>query len=368
MKYDYLIVGSGLFGSIFAREMTDAGAKCLVIDKRNHIGGNCYTKNYNGIHIHQYGPHIFHTNSDAIWTYVNKWTKFNNFTYRPKVKYNNEIYSFPINLFTLYQMWGVSTPIEAKKRLEKEQVKIKNPSNLEEWIVSQVGIEIYKKFIYGYTKKQWNKDPKELPASIIKRLPIRLVYDDNYFDDKYQGIPVNGYTEIFEKLLDGIECRLDADYLSDRIQFNKIAQKIVYTGAIDEFFDYDIGQLEWRSLRFDHKILNILDYQGVAAVNYTEESIPYTRVIEHKHFNFGKQEDTVVTFEYPENWDISKEKYYPINDKINNALYEKYKARIDQSKYIFGGRLADYKYYDMHQVVGSALSRAEKQKYLKDII
>ena len=361
-EYDYVIVGSGLFGAVFAREMTDAGAKCIVIDRRSHVGGNCYTRNVGGIHVHEYGPHIFHTDSDKVWNYMNRWTKFNHFTYRPKVKYEDNIYSFPINLLTLYQMWGVTTPEEAKLRLEKERVSIKNPSNLEEWILSQVGEDIYRKFIYGYTKKQWNRSPKDLPASIIKRLPIRLVYDDNYFDDKYQGIPIDGYTPIFERLLDGIRVEVGVDYFSDRSKWDSIAKKVVYTGAIDEFFNYDMGMLEWRSLIFEHEVLDISDYQGVAAVNYTEENIPYTRIVEHKHFNFGKQSHTVITREYPQNWDLTKEKFYPISDEKNNLLFGRYRERIDTSKYIFGGRLADYKYYDMHQVVGSALVRSEKEK------
>jgi UDP-galactopyranose mutase len=359
--YDYLIVGSGLFGSIFAREMTDRGAKCLVIDKRNHIGGNCYTENKDGIHIHKYGPHIFHTNSDKIWNYMNRWTSFNHFTYRPKVNYQNKLYSFPINLFTLYQLWGVTTPAEARQRIEKEKIHIENPSNLEEWVLSQVGTQIYETFIKGYTKKQWNRSPKELPASIVKRLPIRLIFDDNYFDDKYQGIPVDGYTAIFDKLLKDVPLQTGVDYLQERDKWNSIADKVVYTGAIDEFFDYDLGTLEWRSLKFEEEHLDISDYQGVAAINYTDENIPFTRIVEHKHFNFGKQNYTVITREYPEDWNVTKEKYYPVNDNKNNLLYSLYKDRIDHSKYIFGGRLADYKYYDMHQVVASALVTSEKQ-------
>jgi UDP-galactopyranose mutase len=359
--YDYLIVGSGLFGSVFAREMTDKGAKCLVIDKRNHIGGNCYTENKDGIHIHKYGPHIFHTNSDRIWQYMNRWTSFNHFTYRPKVNYQNKLYSFPINLFTLYQLWGVTTPAAARERIEQEKMYIENPSNLEEWILSQVGKQIYETFIYGYTKKQWNRSPKDLPASIIKRLPIRLVFDDNYFDDKYQGIPIDGYTAIFDKLLKDVPLQIGVDYLKERNKWNNIADKVVYTGAIDEFFDYDLGTLEWRSLRFEEEHLDISDYQGVAAINYTDENIPFTRIVEHKHFNFGKQNHTVITREYPEDWNVTKEKYYPVNDNKNNLLYSLYKDRIDHSKYIFGGRLADYKYYDMHQVVASALVTSEKQ-------
>jgi UDP-galactopyranose mutase len=360
--YDYLIVGSGLFGSVFARQMTDRGAKCLVIDKRSHIGGNCYTSDVGGINVHEYGPHIFHTSSDRVWDYMNRWTKFNHFVNRPKVHYKGELYSFPINLFTLYQLWGVKTPIEAKKKLEGVRVSIPNPQNLEEWVLSQVGEEIYHKFVYGYTKKQWGRDPKNLPSFIIKRLPIRLTFDDNYYEDKYQGIPIGGYTAIFEKLLDGIDHEIGVDYILDRDALEKKAKKIVYTGPIDEFFDCDNGRLAWRSIRFEHETIEILDYQGNAVVNYTEENIPYTRVIEHKHFEFGKQSHTVVTKEYSQTWDSSKEKFYPVNDDENNELYQKYKTRIDSNRYIFGGRLADYKYYDMHQVVGSALVRSEKEK------
>jgi UDP-galactopyranose mutase len=361
MKYDYLIIGSGLFGSIFAREATNNGFKCLVIDKRNHIGGNCFTKKIDGIDVHEYGPHIFHTNSIKVWNYMNKWTEFNHFTYRPRVNYKNKIYSFPINLMTLYQLWGTKTPEEAIKKLNEVKVKIDNPSNLEEWILTQVGEELYQTFVYGYTKKQWGKHPNELPSFIIKRLPIRLTYNDNYFDDIYQGIPVDGYTAIFEKLLYGINVDLNTDYLNDREYFNKLAKKIIYTGPIDEFFNYEYGMLEWRSLKFEHEHLNIPDYQGVATVNYTDESIPYTRICEHKHFTFGKQNTTVITKEYPQSWDKTKEKYYPVNDNRNNELFLKYKKQIDNKKYIFGGRLADYKYYDMHQVVGSALEATKKE-------
>lgn len=361
MIYDYLIVGSGLFGSVFAREMVNAGAKCLVIDKRKHIGGNCYTTNNDGINVHEYGPHIFHTNSDYVWEYVNKYTKFNSFVNRPKIFFKDKLYSFPINLFTLYQLWGVKTPEEAKKKLDEVKLKIKDPKNLEEWILTQVGEEIYQTFIYGYTKKQWGKHPNELPSFIIKRLPIRLNHDDNYYEDKYQGIPIGGYTQIFQKLLKDIPVEVGVNYLNDIEKFNSMAKKIVYTGGIDEFFNYEHGVLEWRSLDFKHETLNIEDFQGNAVVNYTQESIPYTRICEHKHFEYGKQKHTVITKEYSQAWDKTKEKFYPINDDKNNNLYQQYKKLIDNKKYIFGGRLADYKYYDMHQVIGSALVRSETE-------
>jgi UDP-galactopyranose mutase len=361
MKYDYLIVGSGLFGSIFANKLTKAGAKCLVVDKRRHIGGNCHTTDYHGIHVHDYGPHIFHTNNKPIWDYMNSIVEFNSFVNRPKVKYKNKIYSFPINLLTLYQLWGIQTPEEAVKKLNDVKINIENPQNLEEWCLSQVGEEIYNTFIYGYTRKQWGRHPNELPSFIIKRLPIRLNFDDNYYEDKYQGIPIGGYTQIFNKLLKNIPIELGVDYLNDRDKLDNLASKIVYSGPIDEFFNSEYGTLEWRSLRFEQEILNIPDYQGTAAVNYTDFDIPYTRICEHKHFEYGKQDYTVITKEYPQNWDKSKEKYYPINDEKNNELYQKYKSKINTGRYIFGGRLADYKYYDMHQVVGSALVRVEAE-------
>ena len=357
--YNYLIVGSGLFGSIFARELTDKGFKCLVIDKRNHIGGNCFTENIEGINVHKYGPHIFHTSDDRVWEYMNKYTKFNHFVNRPKVNYKNNIYSFPINLMTLYQIYNVSTPEQARLILEHVRYDIPTPRNLEDWVLSQVGKEIYEIFIKGYTTKQWGCDPKSLPTSIIKRLPIRLNYDDNYFFDKYQGIPIGGYTEIFNKLLDGIDVKLNVDYFEDREYWNDQATKVVYTGPIDRYYDFIFGKLEYRSLEFKTKTINSKDFQGNAVVNYTDLETEYTRIIEHKHFEFGDQLKTVVTEEYPR---TEGEPYYPINNEANNVRYGEYKKLMALEKnVIFGGRLADYKYYDMHQVVASALKRVKEE-------
>jgi UDP-galactopyranose mutase len=358
--YDFLIVGSGLFGSTFAQQANERGYRCLIIDKRSHIGGNCYTENVEGINVHKYGPHIFHTSDKRIWDYVNRFAEFNNFVNRPKVNYEGNVYSFPINLFTLYQLFGVKTPEEAESVLEKVRIHNTSPRNLEEWILSQVGEEIYQKFIYGYTKKQWGRDPKELPSSIIKRLPIRLTYDDNYFSDTYQGIPIGGYTKMIENMQKGIEIRLGVDFFTDRRELEKIAKTIVFTGAIDEFFNYSLGSLEYRSLKFETQFMeDVPDYQGNAIINYTEESVPFTRICEHKHFEFGRSKSTVITREYPDNWVVGKERYYPVNNSENNIRYVEYKKMADSlgEKYIFGGRLAEYKYYDMHQVIGSALAK-----------
>jgi len=355
-KYDYIIVGAGFFGSIMARELTDAGAKCLVIEKRNHIGGNCYTENVDGIHVHEYGPHIFHTNNLHIWNYMSRYTTFNHFRLTSKQFYDNKLYSFPINLFTLYQLWGVITPEEAEQKLQSVIIPNENPLNFEEWILSKVGKEIYEKFIYDYTVKQWGTEPKNLPAFIIKRLPIRLTFDDNYYYDKYQGIPENGYTQIFEKLLEGIPLLLNTDYLLNKEYFDNLGKKIVYTGPIDEFFNYEYGHLEWRSLKFEKEVINKKYHQGGAVVIYPEKKFLYTRIIEHKHFNFGEQNFTIITREYPHEWNGGEEKYYPVNNEKNQQLYLKYKNQIDNKKYIFGGRLANYAYYDMHQVIELALT------------
>jgi len=360
MKYDLLIVGSGLFGSTIANLATADGLSCFIIDKRSHVGGNCYTENVDGIDVHKYGPHIFHTNNDEIWNYVNRFTKFNNYINRPKVKYNDKIFSFPINLMTIYQLWGIDNPEDAKKKLDTVKIQIENPKNLEEWILSQVGEEIYYTFIYGYTKKQWNKDPKELPSFIIKRLPIRLSFDDNYFFDKYQGIPENGYTEMILNMIYGIDFDLGCDYFDNRSYYDGMAKKVVYTGPIDKFFDYEFGELEYRSLKFETSTLNTKDYQGNAIINYTSDKIPFTRIIEHKHFNTHRTStipNTMITKEYPEEYVNTMEPYYPINDSKNTEIYTKYKQLSkNNTKYIFGGRLAEYRYYDMHQIIGSALN------------
>jgi UDP-galactopyranose mutase len=359
--YDFLIVGCGLFGATFASKAKENGRKCLIIDSRNHIGGNCYTENIEGINIHKYGPHIFHTNNDDIWKYVNTFTEFNSYINRPKVSFKNKIYSFPINLFTLYQLWGVSKPEDAIKKLNEAKIDIKNPSNLEEWILSQVGEEIYYTFIYGYTKKQWQTDPKNLPSSIIKRLPIRTDFNDNYFFDKHQGIPIGGYTKMIQNMLENVEIILNENYFDKRDYWNSKAKIIIFTGKIDEFYEYKYGKLEYRSLNFEMQKFLIKDFQGNAVVNYTEENVPYTRIIEHKHFEFGNQDYTFITKEYPTDFNVNKIPYYPINDEKNNEIYKMYlNLNKTNSQVIFGGRLAEYKYYDMHQIIGSALNKFSK--------
>jgi UDP-galactopyranose mutase len=361
MKYDFLIVGSGLFGSVFAHEATKAGKKCLIIEKRNHIGGNCYTEKIDNINIHKYGPHIFHTNDKKIWDWIQQFGEFNQYKHSPKVNYKGEIYSFPINLLTLNKLWGVTTPEEAIEKLEEVKIKCDNPRNLEDWILSQVGNDIYETFIKGYTKKQWNKDPKELPSSIIKRLPIRTNYNDNYFFDKYQGIPIDGYTNLFKNMLKGIDILENIDYFSEKDKWDSMADKVVFTGKIDEFFDYKFGELEYRSLTFVEERHETEDYQGCSIVNYTDLETPQTRITEHKHFDDAKSDVTWITKEYPKNYQNGDTPYYPINDDKNNELYRKYKEHADSTpNVIFGGRLSEYKYYDMHQIIASALTKVKK--------
>ena len=364
-KYDYLIVGAGLFGAVFAHEMTKQGKKCLVIDKRKHLGGNVYCEEREGINVHKYGAHIFHTNDKKIWEYVNSFVEFNRYTNSPLANYNNELFNLPFNMNTFYQLWGVKTPEEAKLKI-KEQVDhsgIKNPKNLEEQAISLVGIDIYEKLIKGYTEKQWGRKCTELPAFIIKRLPVRFTFDNNYFNDKYQGIPVGGYNKLIEGLLKGIETKTGVDFFEEKEQYEALAKKIVFTGKIDEYFDYQYGKLEYRSLEFDHETLDTPNYQGNAVVNYTEGDIPYTRILEHKHFEFGKQDKTVITREYPKEWEEGSEPYYPVNDEKNSKTYLQYKRLAEYTEnVIFGGRLAEYRYYDMHQVIGSALQKTKNIK------
>jgi len=361
-QYDYLIVGSGLFGAVFAHEAKKKGKKCLVIDKRNHQGGNVYCEQVEGINVHKYGAHIFHTNDKEIWDYVNQFVEFNRYTNSPVAFYKDEVYNLPFNMNTFQQLWGVRTPEEAQNKID-EQVKasgIKDPKNLEEQAISLVGIDIYEKLIKGYTEKQWGRKATELPAFIIKRLPVRFTYDNNYFNDKYQGIPIGGYNKLIEGLLDGIEVRLEVDFFAQRKEFTQIADKIVFTGKIDEFYNNQFGSLEYRSLKFETKTLDQANFQGNAVINYTESKIPYTRIIEHKHFEFGTQKKTVITYEYPDEWSLGKESYYPVNDDKNNAIYNQYKSLSEKDKnVIFGGRLAEYKYYDMHQIIGSALKKSK---------
>jgi UDP-galactopyranose mutase len=359
-EYDYLIVGAGLYGAIFAHEATKRGKKCLVIDKRDHIGGNIYTKSVEGINVHTYGAHIFHTSNKKIWDYVNSFVEFNRYTNSPVANYNGELYNLPFNMNTFYQLWKVKTPEEAKAKLEEQigDAFVENPQNLEEQAMSLVGKDIYFKLIKSYTEKQWGRKATELPAFIIKRLPVRFTFDNNYFNDTYQGIPNGGYTKIVEKMLEGIEVRTSVDYFKDREMLNHFASTVVYTGMIDEFYDYRFGTLEYRSLRFEHETLDKENYQGNAVVNYTDGETPFTRIIEHKHFEFGTQEKTVITREYPSEWKKGDEPYYPVNDARNEEMFKQYKELSrSEENVIFGGRLADYKYYDMHHVVGIALKK-----------
>lgn len=362
MKYDYLIVGAGLFGAVFAHEARKKGKKSLVIDKRPHLGGNVYCEEVEGINVHKYGAHIFHTNDKAIWDYVNGFVEFNRYTNAPVANYKGELFNLPFNMNTFYQLWGVRTPEEAKLVIAEQvrEVGVRNPMNLEEQALSLVGKDIYEKLIKGYTEKQWGRKATELPAFIIKRLPLRFTFDNNYFNDKYQGIPIGGYNKLINGLLDGVETRLEVDFFKDRTELMAMAHQLVFTGKIDEFFDYRYGKLEYRSLEFKHEILDMENYQGNAVINYTDAEIPYTRILEHKHFEFGTQKKTVITKEYPTEWSGNKEPYYPINDQRNNEIYSKYKTLSEKDNIIFGGRLAEYKYYDMHQVIASALAKCKK--------
>lgn len=358
-KYDFLIVGSGLFGSIFAYEAKKRGKSCLVIDKRDHIAGNIYTKEVEGIQVHWYGAHIFHTSNPEIWQYINQFAEFNRYTNSPIARYQDEVYNMPFNMNTFHALWGVFTPKEAKQKIEEElqDVQIENPKNLEEQAIKLVGKTIYEKLVKGYTEKQWGKKATELPPFIIKRLPVRFTYDNNYFNDRYQGIPIGGYTQIIEKMLEGIPVRLNCDYFAEKEELDALAEKIVFTGPIDQFYHYQFGELEYRSLRFETEILEEENYQGNAVVNYTDYEVPYTRVIEHKHFEFLQGGKTVITREYPDTWTKEKEPYYPVNDEKNNQLYQTYRNRAKQDQnIIFGGRLGQYQYYDMDKVILEALN------------
>ena len=370
--YDYLIVGAGLFGAVTAYLASKAGKRCIVIDRRPHVAGNIYTRTIEGIPIHEYGAHIFHTSNDSIWHFVNRFASFNNFVNSPIAIYKGKIYNLPFNMNTFYSMWGVKTPAEAIKIIKNQRALVSHypPTNLEEQAISLVGNDIYKTLIKGYTEKQWGRDCKELPPSIISRLPVRFTFDNNYFDSKYQGIPIDGYTKLVERLLSGIDVRLNTDYLVNRHNLSLLARKIIFTGPIDAFFESCYGHLEYRTVRFETQILPIRNYQGVAVANYTEREVPFTRIIEHKHFVFGTQgrdDITVISREYPEEWDISKEPYYPINDKKNISLYEQYLAlsKIHPSAHnvIFGGRLGSYRYYDMDKIIEAAFDLAKQEGF-----
>lgn len=360
-KYDYLIVGAGLFGAVFAHEATAAGKKCLVLERRGHIGGNCYTEEIEGIQVHKYGAHIFHTSDKYVWDFINRFAEFNNYVNSPIANYKGEIYNMPFNMNTFSKMWGISTPQEAKAMIEEQRREISGePQNLEEQAISLVGRDIYEKLVKGYTEKQWGRPCADLPASIIKRLPVRFTYDNNYFNDRYQGIPIGGYTALIEKLLAGCDIRLDTDFIAEREKYSGMAGKIIYTGMIDEYYDFCYGALEYRSVSFESEVVDTDNYQGVAVVNYTDSDTPYTRVIEHKHFDFGKQSKTVISREYPAEWKPGMEPYYPINNLKNQAVYEKYaELAKKEPKVIFGGRLGEYKYHDMKDAISGALALAK---------
>lgn len=369
MNYNYLIVGSGLYGATIAQQAKKAGKSVLVIDKRPNVGGNIYTEKVEGINVHKYGAHIFHTNNKEVWDYVTSFVDFNRFTNSPVANYKGELYSMPFNMYTFNKMWGVVTPEEAAAKIEEQKKEITGePKNLEEQAISLVGRDIYEKLVKGYTEKQWGRDCKDLPAFIIKRLPVRLTFDNNYFNALYQGIPIGGYTKLIEKMLEGIEVRLNVDYLENKEELDKLAEKVIYTGPIDAYFDYKLGTLEYRSVRFENEILDKPNFQGNAAVNYTDRETPWTRIIEHKWFEFGKDENgndlpkTVISREYSSEWKLGDEPYYPVNDAKNSTLYEQYKALAEaEDNVIFGGRLGEYKYYDMDKTIEVALAVAKKE-------
>lgn len=364
LKYDYLIIGAGLFGAVFAHEANKQGKKCLVVDKRSHVAGNIYTENIEGINVHKYGAHIFHTSNKLVWDYVNSFVEFNRFTNSPVANFKGKLYNLPFNMNTFYQLWGVKTPEEAQAKIDEQRAEfahIAQPKNLEEQALVLGGRDIYEKLIKGYTEKQWGRPATEIPAFIIRRLPFRFTFDNNYFKDTYQGIPIGGYTKLVEKLLEGIEVRTSVNYFDSKPELDQLADKIVYTGKIDEFFGYQFGKLEYRSLHFENDLLDTSNYQGNAVINYTEREIPYTRIIEHKHFEFGTQVKTYITKEYPHEFSKDNEPYYPINDDKNQNLLAKYlKLAEGHDDVIFGGRLAEYKYYDMHQIIENALLKSKK--------
>lgn len=364
MKYDYLIVGAGLFGAVFAREAMNRGKTCLVLDRRDHIGGNIYTEKVEDIQVHRYGAHIFHTSDKKVWDYINQYAEFNNYINSPVAVYKNELYNLPFNMNTFSRMWNIRTPKEAREIIEGQiaDLHIEEPRNLEEQALFLVGRDVYEKLVKGYTEKQWGRDCKDLPAFIIRRLPLRFTYDNNYFNDRYQGIPMGGYTRIIEKLLEGAEVRTGVDYLKERETYECAAGKIVFTGMIDEYYGYRLGALEYRSVRFETEVLDCDNYQGNAVVNYTDREVPYTRVIEHKHFEFGTQKKTVISREYSSEWKVGDEPYYPVNDEKNSVLYEKYASlAVGEDNVIFGGRLGAYRYYDMDKVIASALELADRE-------
>ena len=364
MHYDYLIVGAGLYGAVFANEAAKKGKKCLVVEKRDHLAGNIYTKEMDGINVHVYGAHIFHTSDKFIWDYINEFAEFNNYVNSPIARYKDELYNLPFNMNTFSRMWGITTPAEAKDIIASQikDLGISEPHNLEEQALSLVGRDVYEKLVKGYTEKQWGRDCKDLPAFIIKRLPLRFTYDNNYFNDRYQGIPIGGYTAIIEKMLSKADVRLNTDYLEHREELDSLADKVIYTGMIDRFYDYKLGVLEYRSVRFETEELETDNFQGNAVVNYTDREVPYTRIIEHKHFEFGKQPVTIISREYSSEWTKGDEPYYPVNDDKNGALYARYEELAKQeSKVIFGGRLGSYRYYDMDKVIGAALDMAKEQ-------